>query len=250
MIPAAQLTGTALVTEALEELRAMTAGDPLDTTDGAKGLACLNRLIDTSNITRSTILTERADVYTLTSGQQDYTIGSDPTGDTTPDFDAVRPIEVTRANLLLTSTDPGTVYRQIRILTRREWRSKAVRGVSGMPIELYSDKGNPLTKWSFYMIPDAAWEVEIWSLQQSSPLAALTDKIVIAPGYYEWWLYSLTMRLAGPFGIEPMDTTVALWKAAEEAVKSRNLESPPIAGNCDLDDNGGLYNWMSGLEED
>jgi hypothetical protein len=242
------LTGTALVTEALEELRAMTAGDTLDATDGAKGLACLNRLIDTSNIGRGSILTERAEVRTLVIGQQSYTIGVDPDGGSA-DFATTRPIRVTRANLLLTSGD-DTVYRPIRILTREEWRRKGTRDIAGMPVEMYSDGGNPLTKWWFYMTPDQYYQVEIWSWRQSAPLDALTDKIIVPPGYYEWWLYSLAMRLAGPFGIEPMDTTVALWKRAEEAIKSLNLESPAMALDSDLDDCGaGLYNWSSGEVE-
>src|ERR1700685_4090849 len=107
MLPLTQLTGTAIVTEALENLQAMAAGDPLNATDGAKGLAVLNRLIDSSTIAKGNVFTERIDTWTTVIGQQTYTIGVDPAGIQTATLTpADRPVRVTRANLLLFSGGP------------------------------------------------------------------------------------------------------------------------------------------------
>lgn len=251
MLPVAQLTGTALVTEALEELRAATAGDTLDTTDGAKGLVALNRMIDTSNITRGNIMVERRDQWTLTIGKQTYTIGNDPAAIGTPAdlTPADRPIRLVRANLLLTSGS-STIRRIIRLLTKQQWQAKVLQSTPGMPLELYNDEGYPRSTYSFYQTPDLAYVVETYSWQQFQPLATLAGVISIPPGYYEFWLYSLVMRLAGPFGKTPSATTIQLWKDAKTAVELLNSRSLPAQTNGDFAGTGdGLYNWLSGEVE-
>ena len=42
-----------LITDALQELGVAAAGEPLNSTDAAKGLAVLSRLIDTTNTGRA-----------------------------------------------------------------------------------------------------------------------------------------------------------------------------------------------------
>lgn len=249
MIPTSQLTGTALATEALEELGASTAGDTLDSTDGAKALSALNRLIDTTNITRGNIVTEQVDTWTMTIGQQDYTIGQDPNGVLTPDFDAQRPVRVTRANLLMT-TGSSTIRRKITLLTKKQWERKVLQNAPGMPIEMYNDGDFPLSTYHFDMTPDQAYDFETYSWKQFSPLATLATKIAIPPGYYEFWLYSLVMRLAGPFRKQPSATTIQLWKDARAAVQIHNAGAIRNRLNTDLESNEqGLYNWMSGEME-
>lgn len=239
-----------LITEALEEICAVTAGDDLTTVDGAKGLAVLNRLIASTNINRGNIFSIRSDVYTLVSGQQDYTIGVDPASLLTADLDGPRPIRLTKMNLLMPA-GANTVKRKITILTTEQWASKTLTNVSGIPIEVYPDGGNPLTTWSFYQIPNQAWQVEAWTWQQAAALSALTAVIQIPDGYYEFWLYSLAARLAAPFGATVSPVTLELLREARSDVQALNAPSPRIAGDSDLDPGAlGLYNWLSGTDED
>ena len=250
MLPVAQLTGTALVTEALEELRAMTAGDALDPVDGAKGLACLNRMIDTSNTAHGNIATERIDTWTLTIGKQKYTIGVDPNGVLVPDLTpADRPIRLSRCNWLFSSGN-NTVRRKIDLLTKIEWSKKTVLNVAGPPIQLYNDLAYPLSTFYVYMVPDQAYKIETYSWQEFQPLASLATLMAIPPGYYEFWLGKLIIRLAAAFGVTPSASTMAWIKEALDGVQLQNARSLRARTNSDVGGGDGLYNWLSGGVED
>lgn len=312
------LAANDLIIESLEELEAMTAGDPLNTTDGLKGLSVLNRLIDTGNAGRGNIYSQRTDTYTLTIGKQSYTIGVDASGVATADFTSVRPVRITRANLLMISGS-STIRRKIKLLTDQEWQRKKLQNVAGLPVEVYNDGGNPLSTLWFYQNPDTAYQVELYTWQQFAQIPAATaigtvttngtavvwasgtnftgiapgtgivingvtyvvsvntdsthltlrtsagvqtsavpyvsggiaTLIQIPPGYYEYWLYSLAIRLAAPFGRTPSATTIAAYDEAKEAVQSLNSVSPRTRADGDLPGGGGgLYNWLSGEVDD
>lgn len=309
-----------LITEALEEIVAITAGDPLNATDAAKGLTGLNRLIDTGNIGRGNIYAERIDTWTLTIGKQTYTIGVDPAGVLVPDFAAARPVRLTRANLLLPSGG-NTTRRKINVLTKDEWASKKSQNIAGLPVDLYNDGADPLSKYYIYQIPDQAYVIETYSWQQlagcgpiigtgtvttvastntvtwvsglqftaaqagagivingvtyvvatytnATTLVLTTNPgdqatavayttggiatlIIVPPGYWEYWMYSLAIRLAAPFGKVPSAATIAAWQQARENVFALNSKSPRMSCDGDLPSGGeGLYNWVAGEEED
>jgi len=242
----AALAGTDLFIEALEEIGAISAGDPLTTNDAAKGLAVLNRMILSQSVNPGNIFTERIDTWPTVIGKQTYTIGVDPAGLLTPDLALARPIRLTRANLLMVSGS-NTVRREIKLLTDAEWRAKAVQNVAGIPIELYNDGSNPLSTYYLYMVPSQIWTIETYSWQQFFALPALTTILQIPPGYYEYWLYALAIRCATPFGKTPSATTLALYAEARANVMRLNSASPVM--RCDSDHDTGdqdLYNWLSG----
>jgi hypothetical protein len=241
----AALQAVDLITEALEEIGAIAAGDPLTTVDGAKGLAVLNRMILSSNNSRGAIVSERVDTYTLQTGVQNYTIGVDPAGILTSTFTGPRPLGLSRVNLLMPSGG-NTVRRKINILTTAQWSAKTLTSVTGLPIEIYNDGGNPQSTWSFYQIPDRAWQIEAYTWQQFAALAALTTAIQAPPGCYEFWLYGLALLLCALFGRTAAATTIALYQEAKTNYESMNAESPRIASDGDHASGAGLYNWLSG----
>jgi hypothetical protein len=238
------MTGTSLVTDSLEELAAITPGDALTAPDAAKGLAVLNRMIDSMNIGRGNIFTSRIDTWVLTSNQQTYTVG--PTGV----FVMPRPLGLSHMNLFI----PGgstPVRRPIRLLNDTQWAAKTVQNIVGLPVECYSDGSNPLTTWYFYMIPDQAYTIETYTWQQFTQLNALTDAILIPQGYQEFWTLALAIRLAAAYGRTPSAMTLALYSDAKAAVWAMNSKSPRLRSDGELPgDAGGLYNWISGELED
>ncbi len=306
-----------LITESLEEITAITAGDPLNATDAAKGLTVLNRLIDTGNIGRGNIYTERIDQYTLTIGKQTYTIGVDPSGVATADLAGLRPVRLTRCNLLLPSTGTTVVRRKINLLTKDQWSRKQVQNIAGMPVDLYNDGADPLSKYYIYQVPDQAYVIETYSWQQlagcgpiigtgtvttvastktvawvsglqftaaqagagivingvtyvvasytnATTLVLATNPgdqatavpyttggiatlIIVPPGYWEYWMYALAIRLAAPFGKVPSAATVAAWQEARANVFALNAKSPRMDCDGDLPSGAdGLYNWLAG----
>jgi hypothetical protein len=245
-------TGADLITDALCELSVYPAGDTVSAPDLATGLRYLNRLIDKSSAQRATIYASQYDLLTLTPAQQSYTIGVDPAGVATPNFATARPVRIERANLLITST----VRRQIDPIEMPEWARIRYQNVSGPPRKVYNDRGftTGFAKLFFYPIPDAAYQWEMYSWKQNATLAATSTAIDYPPGYAEWWLYHLALRLAAPFGKTPSEATIELARTAAETVAALNSPSPRLAAMTDgmIGDAGasGLYNWLDGQIDD
>lgn len=241
------LTVLDLITEALEEIGASAAGEPLTTDDQAKALAVLKRLVLSSNINRGNIATLRIDNWTLTNGKQKYTIGIDPAAaPIVADFVAVRPIRIERANVLL-SAGGTTVRRKLDLLEDYQWAAKAFQNINSIPLELYNDAAYPLSTYYFYPIPDQNYVIETYTWQEFAQ-AAVTDVLAIPPGYYEYWMYSAAIRLCGPFGRTPGPTTVEMYNQVRGDVMALNTPSPRIRSDSGLESLwGGTYNWLTGL---
>jgi hypothetical protein len=239
------LTVQDLITDALEELAAVPAGDTPATQDLVKGLAVLKRFVEASNLHRGNIKAIRRDTRTLTAGTQSYTIGIDPSGVLTATFAAVRPIRIERASVLLTSGS-GTLYEPLNLITVEDWSEKTTRSTQSLPKDLFTDEGAPLTTWRFDPIPDQNYTIETWTWQQFAQ-SALADVLTLPQGYYEYWVYGLAIRLAAAYGKDPRATTVALFDEARQNVMALNLPSPRMASNADLDDDQPAgYNWLDG----
>lgn len=245
------ITVSALLTAAAEELEVVDSGGSLTTAEQNSMIARLQRLIDSSNIQRPLIFSERIDLLTLTANMQSYTIGIDPTGSNTATFNVPRPTKIERANLLLTSS----VRREMAVLTDKEWAAIRYQSVTGPPQGVYFDKGfgtgtsSGFGNLFFYMIPDQAYQFELYSWAQNVNIGATSDLINYPPGYADYWLYALVMRCASMFGRQPTAAHVALFQDAKEAIMSQNCPSPELVNN-ELGGNGGLYNWLTGEVED
>ncbi len=241
------LTVLDLITEALEEIGASAAGEPLSTADQTKALAVLKRLVLSSNINRGNIATLRIDQWTLVSGQQTYTIGIDPAAvPVVANFVAVRPNKIERANVLLQAG--GTIVRRkLNLLDDDQWAAKAFQAIDSIPLELYNDMAYPLSTYYFYPIPDQAYVIETYTWQQFAQ-AAVTDVLAIPEGYYEFWLYSCAIRLCGPFGRTPNPTTIETYNQVRSDVMALNTPSPRIRSDAGLESTyGSTYNWLTGL---
>jgi hypothetical protein len=312
------MTAWDLIYRALREVGRIRPGVTPNPETLVDGLACFNGMVDAQNINRGNIFTERSDLYTLTIGQQAYTIGIDPTGQTTANFSVVRPIRLTRVNVLLPATGPnGPIYRKVKIRTAAQWGARQYRRVESIPFEIYPDYADPLSTWLFYPYPDQAYQIEVWSWQQAAQCGPVTGTgtvttsgtavtgvsgtaftsalvgggivinnvsyivatyvsgtsitltasagtqaaavpyltggmatlIVVPPGYYEFWMYSLAIRLGPPFGEEISATTMLMYQQARAEVQSLNAPSPRqrtdqvgARGSA-----GKMYNWLIGM---
>lgn len=244
------LTVQDLIQDALEEIMAVPAGDTAGTPDLTKGLAVLKRMVDAQNIDRGNISCLRRDTRTLVAGTQSYTIGIDPAAvPVVATFAAVRPIRIERANVLVTSAG-GTTYEPLNLLTLPEWAAKTDRSTRSRPLDLYNDLASPLSTWYFDPIPDAAYVIETWTWQQFA-YAALADVLIVPPGYYEYWVLGLAIRLAAAFGKEPRATTAALFIEARANVQALNAPSPRMRSDADLcdDDARGRRGWLNGYTD-
>lgn len=313
------ITVGALLTAVAEEHEVIDSGGTgLTTDEQASMIARLQRLLDSSNLQRPQIFSERIDLLTLVANQQSYTIGIDPTGSNVAGFPVPRPTKIDRANLLLTST----VRLPIDILTFKQWAAIRYQQVAAPPKGLYFDNGfdtgfvghGTLTTtgtavsagtgtaftpqlvgqlititglayavvavasgtaltlassagsqsgatWSagalsglgtlyFYMIPDQAYEFEIFSMRQNTIISGINDLINYPPAYADFWLYSMVIRCANMFGRKPTAEHYKLLADVTEAIGAANCPSPEMRSDPALvGTEQGLYNWLQGTSD-
>ncbi|HCE10682.1 MAG TPA: hypothetical protein DEQ40_19140 [Oxalobacteraceae bacterium] len=224
-----------LGTDALQELGIYGIGDTVSAADAAKVLTVLNRMVDAENTVRANIYTLNFATVTLTPSLQTYTMGPGGT------LAATRPIRIERANLVLSSSPSSRL--PLAIYSEDEWASIAVQQVVTIPQGIYNDGNFPLATLYFYPIPDQGYTVELYTWQQVAQFVATTDAVVIPPGYQDYWVYELAIRLAPSFGVQPSGVTVAMAKRAELRVQSLNTPSPKMASDPALVRDSGRGGW-------
>src|SRR5579875_690691 len=233
-----------LIQAAAEELAIVDSGNSLSTAEQASAIDRLQRLIDRSNIDKPLIYGKSySGLLSLTALQQSYSIGIDPTGVATANFSIARPTQITRANLLLSST----VRKPIRVTTdEAEWAKVRYQSVYGPPLLCYYDQNfstHGLASLFFYLIPDQAYQWEFWSWNQNPIIASTGDTINYPPGYAAYWLYLLAKTMAPMFGRKVPETVLEGLAEAKQALARVNAESPLLGRSSDFtSDRDGLYN--------
>lgn len=244
------LTALDLITLACQEVNICGQNGDLDGSDAEVARQHLNLLIDGTNIKRAVIYTVKSQIFPLIAGQQDYTIGKDPTGAATANFDADRPTGTESANVLVYS---GSTTTRIALqqIGDAEWSAISVQAVSGLPQRVYNDGGyapNGFSTLKFWPKPDQAYGYEQYTWQQNGYIALLSDPINYPPDYANYWLYGLAMRLFVPFGKPVNPDTRAQFRDAEASLANRNLISPLMSVDVAL--SGGKYGtsrpWLTG----
>jgi hypothetical protein len=214
-------------------------------------LISLNGLLDSLNIQPGAIYTVQPARYTLAPPKTFYTIGIDPTGAVTADFQAPRPIHIDRARLVLTSS-PSPVYLPLHIATDAQWASIVVREIPvTIPQIMYCNYDHPIAKLFFWGYPTQANDLEMWTWQPLTQFTSLNDPVVAPAGYLDMLTYQLAVRLGDQFGTSAaMSPNVAAdARRMLGRVKALNDPNSPI-GSADAGAagrrGGGDFNYLTG----
>lgn len=237
-----------LLNAAAEELEVIPSGGSLTTAEQASGLDRFNRLVDASSANRGLIYTERVDTLALIADQQDYTIGLDPAGGPAANYAITRPTRITRANLFIATDVP----KELKLYTTAEWAALGFREASGPPNGVYNDGAYAagLSTLRFDRVPDQAYSWEFYSWQENAQAATVATAINYPPGYADFWLYSMVVKLAPMFGRTVSADHREALREARAVVIAANSRSPILrADESFASDSNGFYNYRTGLEE-
>jgi hypothetical protein len=239
-------TALDLISDALMEIGVQGSDDQTpDICDAQLALRYLNRLIETSNITPGSIYTIRKDIFTLTPQKQDYTIGVDPAGIIVPDFQAPRPNRIESIVLQLQSV-PGIVRDAPMVsLTDAEWANQRITAVYAIPKEYHYEPSHPLGAISFFPAPSSAYVIEMRTWHQVEQIRDLHEPLLLPPGYGDFWLYQLAIRLCGPFGRPISQQLMEMERRSVAVVTAMNVH-PPRLGSDPAIAGRGCFNWMTG----
>lgn len=211
-----------------------------------------NRMLGGWNIQKLDIFTTQIQLFALGT-KKTYTIGKDPVGVLTADFDADRPAKIERANLILPAS-PTLVRLPLHVMNDQEWAQIRVQDLPNtIPVQIYNDGNYPFSTIYFWGQPPGGYQFEMFSWQAIQTFQTLTDQVLLPSGYEDAIVLNLAVRLgAMPWPIEkPMSADVVRQaQKAKAAIESRNAPTPRLSTDAPASGKGaGYYNYRLGVNQ-
>ena len=244
------ISANTLIKQSLKVLGELGQGEPLDGTEAQDGLITLNQMVDALGIERHWLHTVLRNLYSLTSGTQDYTIGTGAT------FNVERPTWIDSVSVIPDSTVAAPSRTELpmgRPLTVAQWQAIAVKGTtSAFPTAIYYDFENTalVATISVYPIPDQS-NVQLVLYFPGIAVANFADLSTtysFVRGYERALKFLLAVELADEYGVNVSPRVERLANEAAAVVKRGNLRpvdaqiDPAIAGQTA---GIGYYDWRS-----
>lgn len=239
------MTTLELITSSLRAIGQLTPGRAPSTTEANDALFVLNAMLDSWSTERLTVYHIPRDIYPLTGGDGDYTIGAGG------DFDTERPIRIERAGIIIDQTE--TPIEVIRDQTK--WADVWMKSTLGIPSELYVENSYPLMGLHLYAAPEMNSTLVLYPWRQLGAIASVTDPISYPPGYADAIRYSLAVRLAVEWQRTPQRPGALrelheLARDSKAAIKSINITYPEMSCDAGLlaigDTSCYGWNWRTG----
>lgn len=211
------MTGRDLITASLRLIGAVAPGESVAASEATDGFAALNRMISSWSTESLLIYAKVRRVHTLTTGDQQYTVG--PTG---ADFTAPRPLKVEEALIRDESQTPA-IESPVRIVSLAEWTEILLKEFgNSTPTDVYFEGTYPSETLNLYPKPSANLKLVLWSHEPLTEIATLDTTIALPPGYEEALIYNLSIRLAPEYGKMVPDPVVAVANESKASLKRMN----------------------------
>lgn len=228
-----------IITLALKEIGIIGVGETPLAEDANDAFTKLNFILAQWQKKRYMVY-RLVDTGIIATGVRYYTIG--PGGD----FDLIRPAQIESAfiRFLNTGVDfnpddfsadfdtngAGQVDQQLKIiLAREDYNMISQKNLTGVPGYLFYDPAMPLGHIYVWPIPTAEnYAIHISTRESIATFTSLSQTISFPPEYIPALFYSLAVRLAGGYQVDPRPDTLALAKDAEEVVRGSNAAVPTL----------------------
>lgn len=160
-------------------------------------------------------------LFTLTLGQQAYTMG--PSGD----IDTTRPQRIERANLVRSD---GT-RKELELIEVDRWADLRTPDESGEPERVYSNRAPGLVTLLIWPQPDDAAQLELFTWHLLERLETEAQEVTWPDGYEEAFVYNLGVRLATMFQLPVNADVREIARTSLSDVQSLNAPAPTM--QCD-----------------
>jgi hypothetical protein len=241
-----------VLTNALLEIGVYQSSETISAADSAFCMARLNRMLDSWTTQGRYIFTTSIAQYTLPP-KIFYTIGQ---GTPTADIVAPRPggsgtgNGIEYANIILNSS--STPIRQpLDVISDQEWSMiRAYQIGVSLPTKLYNDGAYPNSSLYLWGYPTVTTILELFTRQQLTQFAALTDAFSFPPGYEDAVTLSLAELLCGPFGRQRTPELISDAARSRAAIGALNSEPRLLitadSGLAVNDSKRSNWNWITG----
>lgn len=236
------VTALSLITAALRMLNVVASAE-LPTNDEANdAMMAFQWMIDSWNADSLSVFTIGSDDYSLTLGQQSFTLG--PGGN----FDTTRPSKIVGMSAILLNNPINPVEVPMDMYTWDQWQNQVpVKNVQGsFPQICYDDGGMPLRTLNFWPIPTLqANNVRIYSWQSLIWPATLQTLLNFPPGYARAFVYNLAVELAPQYGAQIPPAVAKIATDSLAMIKTAN--APDLHLTSDLCTVPGAYQWKADM---
>jgi len=206
-----------LITDALEDIGAIAAGEAVDAVNAASCLRVLNRLLGSWAEEELMCYTVDRTTFNLVANQQSYTLGVGGTFNTTY---PVRPAQINLASVIYNG-----VELPIETMNDEQWQGIVKKDTySTIPLMVWTNGNYPLNVLYFWPIPTVANQLVLSVWNQTTAYASVNDTVTLPPGYETALVSNLAVLLAPKFGLEASPTIQKLAVMSKQRIKDLNWE--------------------------
>lgn len=207
----ADMTAQQLITQALLNAGAIGAEQTATDTDLQDGLLRLRSMLRAWSAGGQMVYAVTQDSHALTSGTQNYTIGSGAT------IDTARPVRIKGAFV----RDSNGTDHLLEIIDESKYRGLGTKGLGyTYPAYLYYNPTYPLG--TIYLYPPGGGTLYIDSLKPLTDPTTLTGDVEFPGEYDEAIEWGLTIRMCPSYGRDPTLFMYDMAERGENAVLALN----------------------------
>lgn len=217
-------TGVTLLDRGLRFLGVLASGATSDTNQRADGLTAINGLLESWRNDKLLTYSMVDNSLTMVNAQQSYTVGA------SGDLNITRPVKFEDAFMTISSVDtPVTLIDQV------QWDAIPYKTNSSSLVE-YAFY-NPLMTSSqgvlkVYPVPSAANVLHLITWTVLASLAAITDTVLLPPGYDRAIASNLAIEIAPEYGASASPELQKIARDSLAAIKRMNIL--PIRAGSEL----------------
>jgi hypothetical protein len=219
--PGLSMSGLEIIKASARMCHVLAGEDELTGGEANDMLGTLNRQMDAFMADKLAIFTKDIQDFLFVVAKQTYTLGT-PGGD----FDTVRPPNIERMSVVLTSN--LAVEIALDRYSLDDWQAIRLKTTtSSFPLGVYDDNAFPLRNLSFWPTPGAAHTFRMYSWVPLTQFPDLKTTASFPPGYAEAIIYNLALRISDEFHGELGQTIVEGAARTLQAIKVANVEMTP-----------------------
>jgi hypothetical protein len=215
------LDAQTIITNALVRAKVI---DPDETPDNPTMERCranLNLMLDMWSTERLMIYARTEDIYALTAGDGEYSIG-----ESTADINTVRPVTVEQAYL---RDSTNSIDYLLEVIIQEQYNRIVLKNVQSLPKKLYYHPSVPNGAIIFNYLPDAAYTLHLFSTKPFTAFADIVTAYNFPAGYESAMTSNLSIVLADVYEKAASQSMVNDAERSLSNIKRINAQIPKLS---------------------
>lgn len=231
-----------IITNAMKEIGAIAIDEVPTDSDAQFCLSKLNGMLGLWQTESLMVYGRDVNVYTLLPNQASYTIGIGG------DINATRPTQIVDAYVRDTNNNDYKMYVTTNSEDYSDIVSKTVN--STIPTFLYYNAGTPLGTIRLWPeLSDSSYRLVLWTWTILSEFAAVTDTVIVPPGYERALTSNLAITIAAAFGATVAPTLAVEAVSSKGQLKKYNVVVPTMGFDRAVTGSGRVWNYLTGMPQ-